>query len=127
MHSFGGGGGMRSFGGGGGGMRSFSAPSGGTSFRSTPSAQFRSMPTARAQVGPGSARTWNGGNWNGRRFVHDGRRHFRGPGFAFGFAGYPYYDDYGYYDYGYADDCYQLRRGPYGWVRVYVCGDDYDY
>jgi hypothetical protein len=133
-HSFGGGGGAHSFGGGGGGhsfsssggsMRSFSAPMNGGAIRSGPSAQFRSGPTARAQIAPGAGRTWSGSNWNGRRFVHDGRRHFRGRGFAFGF-GAPYYD-YGYYDYGYADDCYQLQRGPYGWVRVYVCGDDYDY
>jgi hypothetical protein len=50
-----------------------------------------------------------GGRRDGR---WHGRRHFRGPGFAFGFGGYPY-DDYYYGGYAYAEPACEYVRVRY--------------
>ena len=60
-----------------------------------------------------------------QRHGHWGGHHFGGPGISFGFgvAPAPFYG--GYYDYGFADDCYRVHRvwTSYGWRlrRMYVC------
>jgi hypothetical protein len=56
---------------------------------------------------------WNGGRWAGHNRHH--HRFFR-VGFGVGFFGYPYYDDYSYYD-----SCYQRIWTPYGWSWQYAC------
>jgi hypothetical protein len=58
-----------------------------------------------AQFSQRGGGNWSGGNWRGHRHGH---RHFR-PGFAFGFGGWPYYDDY-YGGYAYAEPACEYVR-----------------
>jgi hypothetical protein len=133
-----GGGGGASFGGaahfsggggaaiGGGGGRFSAAPSGGNFARTAPSRSFAVAPDGGRRFVQGGA-TVGGqrfvqGNVQGNRIVRrdfDGRRHFRR---GFVFLGVPYDDSY--YDYAYADSCYQLRLIDGFWQRVWVCDSD---
>ena len=92
-----------------------------------------SVAAGAAEARHGGGGHWNGGHWGGmaaRPHAFSGRHHFafrhhrHHRVFAFAPA---------YYDYGYADGCYWLKRraiytgSGYWWNRYYGCVNGYDY